>query len=304
MRVLVFGGESLGARVVNALPQLTVAHTDRLEGVEPGVFDVCVCAVADLYQASRWASDAISVVGVADSSEDGVSSEGVELLLPEELSERALLRAREHNTLHRNLQRLRRGHERLARTLSHDFQAPLRQVSQFAELLREDYGDRLDDRAHRWLGFISAASARSQSMVRSVREYVKSVGPDVPELFSLDEALRLAVERAELLGPGGLSITQESLPSAWGHGPSIAAVFQTLLSRVAFTHREVAVRGWVENARSVVEILATQRREQGAVKPRGEEIAIAETLILRFSGEVGVLEGARLRFSLPAAAPC
>jgi PAS domain S-box-containing protein len=50
-------------------------------------------------------------------------------------------------------------------SVSHDLRGPLRALSGFAAMLREDYGDRLDDEGHRYLDRIEAGAARLGELI-------------------------------------------------------------------------------------------------------------------------------------------
>jgi signal transduction histidine kinase len=86
------------------------------------------------------------------------------------------LRARVHN-----LVVLKQAREELARanseleaftyTVSHDLKAPLRGMDGFAQALEEDYGDRLDETGHRYLGSVRAAARRMDQLIDDLLRY-------------------------------------------------------------------------------------------------------------------------------------
>ncbi|MEO1170908.1 MAG: hypothetical protein AAFX94_02500 [Myxococcota bacterium] len=304
MRIFVLDDGVLVERAKSALPAAECVAADSTEGLEPRGFRAALGRVQRAKELRAWAEDSdVAVIAVSDGATTECIPEGVDdVLQPDELSPRAVARASAHRALRQELERLQQGHARLARTLSHDFQAPLRQVSQFVGLLRDDFSDRLGEGGLRWLEFIGEASLRAQSMTRAVRSYVLSVGPDAPTLFSIDDALRDALNQgAEVLR--GSEITAEALPDAWGHGPSISAVFQMLLPRLAKDYCQISVRGWTEGRRAVVDVVATECRRESPAKARRDELALVDTLVSRFGGTLSTLDGPQLRFSLPVAAP-
>ncbi len=56
-------------------------------------------------------------------------------------------------------------------TISHDLKAPLRGMDGFARALQEDYGDRLDATATRYLGLIQAATRRMAELIDDLLRY-------------------------------------------------------------------------------------------------------------------------------------
>ncbi len=61
--------------------------------------------------------------------------------------------------------------EHFAYIASHDLQEPLRTISNFIEILKEDYSTNLDTQAHHYLDTISLASKRMSELVRSLLDY-------------------------------------------------------------------------------------------------------------------------------------
>lgn len=63
--------------------------------------------------------------------------------------------------------------ERFAYLASHDLQEPLRMVSSFAELLEDEYGDRLDEDGLEYLNYITDGSSRMKALVEDILNYAK-----------------------------------------------------------------------------------------------------------------------------------
>ncbi len=64
--------------------------------------------------------------------------------------------------------------ERFAHTASHDLQEPIRMIRNFSDLLAEQYGASLDERALEYLQHSSSAAQNIQSMVNDLLEYSRS----------------------------------------------------------------------------------------------------------------------------------
>ncbi len=67
--------------------------------------------------------------------------------------------------------------ERFAYIASHDLQEPLRVISNFTGLLKEEYGDKLDDDANQYMDFSVDAANRMRALISDLLEYSR-VGSD------------------------------------------------------------------------------------------------------------------------------
>ena len=89
--------------------------------------------------------------------------------------------------------------ESFSYTVSHDLRAPLRGIAGYAEVLMEDYGDRLDDEAREMLDSIRANTARMNTFINELLE-LSRIGIAVLERQEIDLAV-LAQERYRELVP-------------------------------------------------------------------------------------------------------
>ncbi|MEV0900995.1 CHASE domain-containing protein [Actinoplanes sp. NPDC049802] len=132
----------------------------------------------------------------------------------------------------RRLARSNRELERFAYVASHDLQEPLRTVSSFVGLLEQRYGDRLDERAHRYIEFAVDGTRRMSGMISDLLTYSRvgrgDSGPVPTDLAAAwDEAvanLRGAIEEA------GAQVTRGDLPTAQATPLHAVQLFQNLIS--------------------------------------------------------------------------
>jgi signal transduction histidine kinase len=75
--------------------------------------------------------------------------------------------------------------EEFSYTISHDLRSPLRAMQGFAQILREDYGGKLDDEGRDHLKRIDLAAQRLDALIRDVLSY-SSLGRAVIELQPVD----------------------------------------------------------------------------------------------------------------------
>jgi len=115
---------------------------------------------------------------------------------------------------------------------SHDLQEPLRMVSSFCSLLKEEYGDKLDQDASDYIDFAVDGATRMRQMISDLLDYSRLQSQDfglepLPADDALDEAIRnLAASIVE----SGADIARDALPTVQGHRRLLTQLFQNLLS--------------------------------------------------------------------------
>ena len=123
--------------------------------------------------------------------------------------------------------------ERFAYVASHDLQEPLRMIASYTELLQQRYGDRLDERADRYIEYAADGARRMQSMISGLLEFSRIKEPD-EELEPVDlndvlDSVRRDVSVA-LVEAGGRLEVETSLPVVRGDWDRLAQVFRNLIS--------------------------------------------------------------------------
>jgi light-regulated signal transduction histidine kinase (bacteriophytochrome) len=64
--------------------------------------------------------------------------------------------------------------ENFAYTVSHDLQEPLRSINMFTQLLEKEYGEKLDEQAKEYMGYIIGSAERMQALIRDVLVYSRA----------------------------------------------------------------------------------------------------------------------------------
>lgn len=138
-------------------------------------------------------------------------------------------------TLLENLAKLERSYEELeqfAYIASHDLKSPLRTISNFAQLLKRRYSEKLDDTAREFLDYIVAGAVQMHDVICDSLEYSK-VGKldfdfeqtDLNQLFVM---LRLHLQREMELS--NATLTVDPLPTIRVNKTSLLQLFQNLVS--------------------------------------------------------------------------
>jgi light-regulated signal transduction histidine kinase (bacteriophytochrome) len=191
--------------------------------------------------------DQIMALAAGDLSARGQTSEhGDELdaivsglnMLAEDVREREETRIaaeRDRQKLAARSNELEKANEALrefAYVASHDLQEPLRMVASFTQLLAKHYGDQLDERARRYIGFAVDGAERMQSVIEALLDYSR-VGEHTMKLTVCDTSVVVA-DLLLLLKPRldelGATVDVGALPTVRADAVQLGRVFQNLVS--------------------------------------------------------------------------
>jgi len=115
---------------------------------------------------------------------------------------------------------------------SHDLQEPLRKVTAFSGMLRQDLGESLSERAEKDLGFITDAARRMQKLVQDLLALSRSGRVALKwERISLNHCAEHAIETLAMrIRERQAEITRDDLPQVWGDQTMLTQLYQNLLS--------------------------------------------------------------------------
>ncbi|CAM3352028.1 chemotaxis protein CheB [Zobellia roscoffensis] len=120
--------------------------------------------------------------------------------------------------------------ERFAYVASHDLQEPLRTISDFVALFKDEYIKLLDNKAATYLEFIEEASARMGELVKVILAYSK-IGSDTEKgtvdlnsiVKNVEKDLRIRIESTHA------NIITKELPKITGHKIELHSLFLNLI---------------------------------------------------------------------------
>ncbi len=125
---------------------------------------------------------------------------------------------------------------------SHDLREPLRTTSGFVELFQQQYKGKLDDKADKYLSYITQSAARMKVLVDDLLDYSR-VGAKI-ELQQVDCNSILQEVLADLaiaLDEAGAEIRADHLPVIYAHQTGIKQLFQNLITNgIKFRKKEVS----------------------------------------------------------------
>ena len=241
-------------------------------------------------------------------------------VLNEELGDRVHMRTEELTQALREL-------EALNHSVSHDLRSPIGAILNFAAVLDEDYGGRLDAEGRRFLERIRAAAGRASQLLDSLAELSAShAGADRTRLLDMsDLAQRAFVEAAGREGDSSnVRFSVDALPPALGDPELVHRAFVNLIGNALKYSRGRDVRilhvgGHADSSQSIytvqdngrgfdparaTEVFEPFRRlHETDVEGSGLGLAIVAKVIGRLGGrtwaESDGVTGATFSFTLP-----
>jgi len=122
--------------------------------------------------------------------------------------------------------------EAFSYSISHDMRAPLRAMRGFAEILVAEHSTQLDAQGNEYLGRISAAAGRMDTLIQDVLNYTRVLRSEVKvEPVDLDAVVRGIIRTYPQLQGGDVEIEIEGrLPKVMGGEASLAQCVSNLLT--------------------------------------------------------------------------
>src|SRR5215471_18758463 len=176
-------------------------------------------------------ASAVAIADAVNGLEGGADGYLVEPIEPELLIAhvRSLLRLRESELA---IRRLNDSLQQFAYMASHDLREPLRTVMIYSDLLRQDLGESLNDRAEKHLSMLQEGAARMELLLKDILTYARASDPQasVSHPASLEYCLEKALAVCQLaIDESKATITHEPLPVVDGDETAFAQVFQNLI---------------------------------------------------------------------------
>ncbi|WP_373352718.1 PAS domain S-box protein [Pseudoroseicyclus sp. CXY001] len=234
------------------------------------------------------------------------------------------LRAREEE-----LRRSNADLEQFAYVASHDLQEPLRMVASFTELLAQRYGDQLDEKAQKYIGFAVEGARRMQQQINDLLVYSRVGSRKEPPVASdSGAALRrvLAELDARIRETGAEVELTGDLPMVCANPGNLIRLFQNLVANaLKFTGEappririaaEESPEGWhftvADNgigfdpaeAQRIFDMFQ-RLNARGKYEGTGLGLAICKRIVEQYGGRIWADaapgRGATFHFTLPAA---
>jgi light-regulated signal transduction histidine kinase (bacteriophytochrome) len=216
--------------------------------------------------------------------------------------------------------------ELFSQTLAHDLRAPLRAVEGFAQILVEDYGDKLDDDGKKCVQTLVSGAHNASALIEDLHGFARLCrNPFHPSVIDM-QAL-VTHKAGELTADGATANFHVGpLPEAWGDAVLLGAILDELLrNAVKFSRLQaqpsIEISGAQENGRTVYSVrdngigfdpkyatrlfgVFQRLQDDKQFEGRGIGLAKVQRLVHRHGGKVWADAtagaGAAFFFSLPA----
>lgn len=114
---------------------------------------------------------------------------------------------------------------------SHDLQEPLRTVSNFIDVIEEDYGETIGEEGKTYFGFIHSATERMRTLIETLLRYSQLGQGSEPQTVDLNEVIRTVQQQLNAkIKETGAEIAVAPLPVLTAYPVEITQVFQNLIS--------------------------------------------------------------------------
>lgn len=216
--------------------------------------------------------------------------------------------------------------QQFAYVASHDLQTPLRSISGFAQLLKEDYGDRLDDTADDWIRRIINGTDTMRTLVRDLLAFSRVDSQAMP--FTDIDLGEVVDEVIELLDASirelGGSVERTELPVVKGDRSQLMQMLENLIGNALKYHgddpplvsvsAERAADSWrisvadngmgidPKHHERIFEIFRRLHTQQD-IPGTGIGLAVVRRVVHRHGGDIGLEstpgEGTTFTFTIP-----
>lgn len=219
--------------------------------------------------------------------------------------------------------------EAFSYSVSHDLRAPLRAIRQYAEILAEDYRDKLDDQGRVYLKRITSSTGRLDALIRDVLTYSRVVRADLQlQPIDTERLIHELVEQypnfqrpqanIEIEGPllpinGHEAFLTQCFSNLLGNAIKFVAPGQTPHVRVRTEPIDGLVRLWVEDNgigiapkdQSRIFGMFEKANPEQDYEGTGIGLSIVRKAVERMNGRVGVEsepgQGSRFWLEFPRA---
>jgi PAS domain S-box-containing protein len=131
--------------------------------------------------------------------------------------------------------------EQFAYIASHDLQEPLRNISNFSQLLMRRYKDKFDKNANQFINFIAEGSIRMQKMINNLLQYSRIGTHGKPfEPTNCEDVLNQVITNLKAsVGENCAVVTHDPLPTVIADTSQLTQLFQNLINNaIKFRRKE------------------------------------------------------------------
>jgi PAS domain S-box-containing protein len=152
-------------------------------------------------------------------------------LIVEERTRSLLIREAELSIQNKKLSTQNKELEQFSYVASHDLQEPLRSLTSLTELLKVEYGAKLDEQANTYMDFIRQCSLRMQQLVGGLLKYARVGKENQRTHIDCNELIQQVLsDLSTLIQDVGAEIRVLPLPTIEAYPIELRSLFQNLIS--------------------------------------------------------------------------
>ena len=156
-----------------------------------------------------------------------------------ELEQRVADRTRQLELLNKQLDSRITEIEQISYITSHDLQEPLRTLTNFTQLLNQEYSGKLDEDGNKYVEFISSSALRMRNLVSALMEYSLLGKFAVLIMVDCNKILgEVIMDMADVIKRNRASISFQDLPIVNGYETELRLLFQNLISNAIKFHKK------------------------------------------------------------------
>ena len=159
--------------------------------------------------------------------------------LSETLEHRVVERTNQLERINNELEFHTREIEQFTYIASHDLQEPLRTLTNFAQLIQEDYAGKLDDDGNKYIDFIYSSAGRMRELVKGLLEYSLLGKERVMTMVDCNKIIGEVIsDMADTIQSSKAEITVQELPLLNGYETELRLLFQNLIKNAIKFHKK------------------------------------------------------------------
>lgn len=126
--------------------------------------------------------------------------------------------------------------------VSHDLKEPLRTVSSYIQLIKKQYQEKLDERADKFIGYISSSASRMTKLITDLLDFSNIGQTNEMTILDCGKLVNdIQQDLATKIKETNTSIIVHELPKVKGHETELRLLFQNLINNaIKFTKLDVA----------------------------------------------------------------
>ena len=127
--------------------------------------------------------------------------------------------------------------EAFSYSVSHDLRAPLRAITGFSGLLKEEFGENLNDEANRYLGIIQQGTKQMAQLIDDLLQFSKVGRIELKKMiFDPNPIVQDLINKEKAGSKRNIDFKIQTLPSIYGDSNTVTLVFTNLLiNAIKFT---------------------------------------------------------------------